>query len=118
MNTWFGNLERPWGKLCVSMPYVATPVGQACLHCEEEIKEGDEGEMMPGGGAIRPVHAECLLRMVMGSVGHQQRRCPCYNGTEEDPPGMTTRQAAIAAAEYFHRPRQKNQSPPTDEDKS
>ncbi len=102
MNTWFG--KRPWGKLCHAMPHVPTPVGENCLHCEEPIKEGDEGEIMPP----RPVHRECLLRMVIGSVGHQQGRCSCYGGNEEDPPGMTKRQAAIAAAELFD---QKNQSP-------
>jgi hypothetical protein len=41
--------------------------------------------------------------MVIGSLGHQQRRCGCYveGSTEDDPPGMTMREAAKAAWEYY-----------------
>jgi hypothetical protein len=46
-------------------------------------------------------HYECSLRSVIGSVGHQQKLCSCYGGDQEDPPGMTRREAAKAAALYF-----------------
>lgn len=47
----------------------------------------------------RYVHYECAFRSIMGSVAHIQRRCSCFvAGSEaEDPPGMTRRQAALAA---------------------
>jgi hypothetical protein len=48
-------------------------------------------------------HRECMVRQVVGSVGHLQRRCPCYGGTETDPPEMTRREAARAACELYHR---------------
>jgi hypothetical protein len=47
-------------------------------------------------------HYECLMRGVIGSVGHLRRACSCYGGTDEDPPGMTYRQAAIAATALYN----------------
>jgi hypothetical protein len=38
--------------------------------------------------------------MALGSVGHQKGTCSCHGGTEEDPPEMTKRQAAVAAWVY------------------
>ena len=101
-NFWFGT--EPWGQICKSIPRVDTPVGEDCLYCWEPIQEGDSGEMIPVYEVgLRPIHRECLLRLALGSVGHQQRRCSCYGGEEEDPPGLTKRQAALAACEFFGR---------------
>jgi hypothetical protein len=66
-----------------------------CSWCAEAFAPGESIE--PGH-----VHYECGLRSVLGSVGHQRGLCSCYGGTEEDPPHMTRRQAAQAAAGYFH----------------
>jgi hypothetical protein len=52
-------------------------------------------------GSETPYHIECYIRLTVGSLAHQQRKCSCYGGTEHDPPGMTLRQAAIAAFEYW-----------------
>lgn len=82
---------------------IKTPVGQECMHCHEAIKEGDVGTMQHFNGALVPLHHECALRGIAGSVGHQRKLCSCFGGTEEDPEGMTTRQAAIAAADYFYK---------------
>lgn len=78
---------------------VETPVGQPCRYCDEPIAEGDTGTINFAGQVM---HYECSLRLVIGSIGHQKGTCSCHGGTEEDPPGMTTRQAAIAAARYWH----------------
>lgn len=45
------------------------------------------------------MHEECGARGVFGSVAHLEKRCCCYvpGSTEEDPPGMTRREAARAA---------------------
>lgn len=69
-----------------------------CPCCDEPILEGERlaPDMRP------PTHYECGLRAVIGSVGHQRGRCSCFGGSEEDPPGMTRRQAATAAALFFH----------------
>lgn len=77
---------------------VGTPIGLKCFHCEELIKGGDTGTINRAG----PLHYECGLRLVAGSVGHQKKLCSCFGGTEEDPPGLTKHEAAIAAARYWH----------------
>lgn len=85
---------------------VPVPVGERCLHCGEPIAAADTGFITPyidrsGGCAARAFHRECMLRNVLGSVGHQRKKCSCYGGTEEDPPGMTKREAARAAVRLF-----------------
>lgn len=49
------------------------------------------------GSARLPQHLECWVRAGVGSVGHLRGRCSCYGGTEEDPDGLTLREAARAA---------------------
>lgn len=77
---------------------IATPVGERCLLCGEAIAESDIGTINRAG---QVAHYECSMRGVVGSVGHQLKRCGCYGGTEEDPPGMTRRQAAKAAVKLW-----------------
>lgn len=79
---------------------VETPVGAICTLCEEAVGESDIGSITRGMGVA---HYECTLRMAVGSVGHQLHQCSCYGGTAEDPEGMSRREAAIAAAQLFHR---------------
>lgn len=69
-----------------------------CPYCEEAIEPIDVIENMPSG---EQWHSECLLRSVLGSVAHQRRHCSCFipGSTENDPPGMAKRQAALAAVE-------------------
>ena len=57
----------------------------ACGHCEEPL--------LPYERQVDHFHLECISRMILGSVGHQLRRCPCHGGTEEDPPGVSKREA-------------------------
>ena len=81
---------------------VPTPVGQPCGFCREPIQIGDRGCTIPDfAGFENPFHFECHMRLVIGSLAHQQRRCSCYGGREHDPPGMSLRQAARAAWEYW-----------------
>lgn len=70
-----------------------------CPWCEEPVLDTDR---RAAEHRYQPLHYECGLRAALGSVGHQRKLCFCYGGTEEDPPGMTRRQAAVAAANYFH----------------
>ena len=95
---WGGAVDDP--KLLVE-----TPVGDRCLYCEETIVEGDSGCIFPyldsEGPRLIAEHRECFLRHIFGSVGHQRGKCSCYGGTEEDPEGMTKREAARAAVRFF-----------------
>jgi len=62
-----------------------------CGWCAEPIEDDGTGDGL---------HRECLIRMVLGSVAHLQKRCHCYvPGSEEnDDPSLTLREAARAAA--------------------
>jgi hypothetical protein len=68
-----------------------------CSYCDEPLTLGEESGPVPG------VHRECAIRMVIGSVAHQEKRCSCYcsESDEGDPPGVTTREAARLAAAAF-----------------
>lgn len=73
-------------------------MSELCPWCDEAIAPGDHIHRMACGA---PWHMECFARSVLGSVAHQRRRCGCYipGSNENDPPGMTTREAARAAVE-------------------
>ena len=73
-----------------------------CFWCKELVVPGEGAPdgitaHSPKGIVHHPLHEECAIRSVIGSVGHQRKQCSCYGGTEEDPPGMTKRQAARVA---------------------
>lgn len=74
-----------------------------CLWCDEPVLETDARERMgymgQHGVEERWQHWECAARSVLGSVGHLRGKCSCFGGTEEDPPGMTKREAARATLE-------------------
>lgn len=70
-----------------------------CQYCGEELAPGEEFEPVPN------THRECAIRMVIGSVAHQERRCSCYvtGSDEDDPQGITTRESARLAFAAFQR---------------
>lgn len=67
-----------------------------CIFCDEPTLPNDESEQIFGG---KPAHRECIIRSVLGSVAHAQKRCRCFiaGSTEGDPIGMSKRDAARAA---------------------
>ena len=71
-----------------------------CLWCDEMVVPGDlMHSLLPG------YHYACAMRISSGSIGHVQRACSCYvkDGThEEDPLGLTKRQAARIVADYVN----------------
>lgn len=82
-----------------------------CYLCEEPVTKSDKlrraldmrGKDMIASDWHDRIHIECEVRSIVGSVGHQQEKCSCFGGTEEDPPDMTQREGAWAAYELFHR---------------
>lgn len=74
---------------------------KTCPGCDELVMPWDQIRKVPhmseSGLSTGTWHRECLIRGVVGSVGHQSGKCSCYGGIEEDPPGMSKREAAIAA---------------------
>jgi hypothetical protein len=95
--SWFGKAWNP--MVCVPKEEIPVPVGQKCLWCKEEITKGDRGFVIRGSD--KPQHYACFMRSVVGSVGHQNEKCTCHGGDEDDPPGMSTRQAAEAAVKLY-----------------
>lgn len=73
-----------------SIELARTPVGVGCFHCGETIVQGDIGFMvghfdlsndpnLPEVVANEVAyHRECFLRLVLGSIAHQDRTCHCY----------------------------------------
>jgi hypothetical protein len=90
---WFGN--SPWSPFSDFGERVPIPVGKECVHCGELIGPADSGYYQAEGDYT--FHEACFLRGIIGSVGHQNGTCPCHGGTAEDPPGLSRREAALAA---------------------
>ena len=69
-----------------------------CPWCGELVVCGDLiHALLPG------YHFACALRATLGPIGHLQRTCSCFvkDGTaEDDPPGLSRRQAARIVADY------------------
>jgi hypothetical protein len=110
MTAWFGS---SWGAPVNEGPRVPVPVGMSCSWCAEAIETGDSGVVMPHVEEpkpgvfvtrIRPLHCNCHLRSVIGPLVHVEEQCGCYTShfTDNDPPGMTRRQAADAAVDAFY----------------
>lgn len=77
-------------------------MSETCWHCGELVLIGEEAAYpLQTEEGPRQRHRECAIRNIVGSVGHIRGTCSCKGGTEEDPPGMTKRQAAEAAVEEW-----------------
>jgi hypothetical protein len=87
---WFGEWSGPY---CEPDGKIPPPVGKVCEWCGEPIAATDSGVVYANG----PVsHRECFRRAVLGSIAHLERKCSCSvpGSTENDPPGMSRREAA------------------------
>jgi hypothetical protein len=84
---------------------IEPPTCAPCGRCGEPITRGDSGYAIPclGEPLLVPYHRECFMRMTIGSVAHQQKKCFCFGGVGEDDPALTSREAALAAVAYFER---------------
>ena len=71
-----------------------------CVHCGEEILFEERHPLLHL--EHRRAHRECHMRMVVGSIAHQSRKCSCFGGKAQDEnPKLTIRQNAKAAMDYF-----------------
>ena len=86
--------NRYCGRCRVFHEVAGEPV---CQHCGEPILPGEP--IGPVQNAL--LHHECFFRSVAGSVGHQKHECSCYDQTDTSEYGLTKRQAAKAALEYY-----------------
>ena len=113
MIRWFGP-EGPAPFVTYDLERIDPPLGERCSHCDEPIAAGDYGITMPHmdrnedgtySATDRPLHDECNVRKLVGSLAHQTGTCTCVdpNSTHHDPPGLTRREAAKAAASLFRK---------------
>ena len=98
--TWFG--KQYDASIYRDTSQAPTPVGIACMYCEEPILIGEDGFFDSGSNAF---HRECWLRMLIGSIAHQRQLCPCYlpesEAQQHEPQGLSRRQAAKLAVDYY-----------------
>lgn len=75
------------------------PLREFCSRCGEPILDNERADN------IAPFHEECLFRSVMGSIAHLKKACSCFvpGSSCGDPDGMTKREAAKVAHEYWLR---------------
>jgi hypothetical protein len=71
--------------------------GTLCGYCGEIIT-AESRRVEP-----RWWHVECLVRSVIGSVGHQKRMCHCYGEIDTSEDDLTLREAAVRSFRYFQR---------------
>src|SRR4051812_36343552 len=89
------------------MPDGSSWKSSRCSWCEEVVRDTDDVRWIPhlgeaGHATQMPWHVECFFRHIMGGLNHLKGQCSCCGGTEPpDPPGMTAREAAIAAWRYY-----------------
>lgn len=102
---WFGvKWDAP---MTDEAPEEPTPVGDHCMYCSEIIAAGESGITMPYMRDAHlkperaPAHIECFLRSIIGSVAHQQHRCSCYGGTEDDSDARSYREQAREAMAWL-----------------
>lgn len=76
---------------------------KTCWFCDSEILPGEADTSVLG---CTEIHRDCLLRSIIGSVGHQRRLCSCYGGTGNgDPEGVSKRECSRLAREEFEKNR-------------
>lgn len=83
---------------------------ETCPHCDEPVvAEYASIPHLAADGSVsdRHWHPECYMRAIVGGLNHLLGKCTCCGGIDPpDPPGMTRREAAIAAVAYYttHQP--------------
>lgn len=101
MTAYFG---KKWdAPVTDGAPQVETPVGTPCLWCGELIQEGDRGLIYPmihedRTSTLKPVHIECSMREVVGSMACLEKRCSHCSGGPDSP--EYTRADALAVWDW------------------
>jgi hypothetical protein len=73
-----------------------------CLLCEEPITENQEARPIRSEEALTHAHRECLLRSVMGGIGHlEDHQRWCVEAGDPDG-GRSYRQSALEVDQWVH----------------
>jgi hypothetical protein len=76
-----------------------------CPLCEEIVDAGhiaDRAARVGGHGDNRYAHRECLLRAVLGGIGHLEDHAYWCTQVHDPDGGRTYRQSAILVDEWVH----------------
>lgn len=71
-----------------------------CVLCYETITDGQESRPINDGMFA---HRECLLRSVLGGIGHLENHEMYCIGMRDPDGGRTYRQSALEVDEWVHR---------------
>ena len=64
---------EPWPSgVCDEGTQVPVPFGEKCILCETSVGISDQGSFMGNENGLQPAHRECLLRSVVGGIGHHR----------------------------------------------
>lgn len=94
----YADFSEPVGVLDLARSREIDP---RCVYCGTVCHEDDSDWHVFLTDCRRILHFACQVRMIAGSLAHQQGRCSCYGGVDEDPPGLTLRQGALVALGYW-----------------
>lgn len=77
-----------------------------CLLCGEEVLDDEAGRPMPmvsAGGivSLHRVHYECILRSVLGGIGHHEDHSYWCENVGDPDMGLSYRESARRVAERF-----------------
>ena len=79
-------------------------IGNSCPLCDEPVtaeQSADPGaQRLDGLGGYRVAHRECLLRDVMGGIGHLENHAFWCIEADDPDAGRTLRQSAIEVDEW------------------
>lgn len=89
------------------LPEFTNLKSKECVWCEEEVKPDENAITLPhieqgNGISFEVLHFNCFMRTIVGSVGHQMHLCGCYGGHQDDPIGVSRREAANQAVNLWN----------------
>lgn len=73
-----------------------------CVLCEQTIGAGEDTRPMGGPTGPSLAHRECLLRSVLGGIGHLEDHQHWCIEVEDPDGGRTYRQSAIEVEKWVH----------------
>jgi hypothetical protein len=85
----FGEWDAP---MTDGAEWIDVPTGLAGMFCRRQFEAGDNGAIMPAGFSQ---HRECVLRAVLGGIGHHVDHARYCRGELGPDAGLTYRQSAL-----------------------
>lgn len=82
--------------------FIPTP-SSCCLFCDEPHMPCEDAVPINAGANF--MHRECFFRSMIGSLGHQLGFCGCTGEEDTSEIGISKREAAILAFDFFKRER-------------